>query len=178
MNYFLNDSENDKKYINIDINDFDIKKLKIDKDKSNNRYINTYSSTYSGNNFYIIPNACFNSYGLKDRNNNENNTINSNGSISEFDDLKKVSIIFDDNDADHVKYKIVIIDIYSKLKEFFKNSRVVNTVYNPINNYNAMNLEITEKTLLYKYVDNNKNIKMLSFNKFIEYRNFPFKISP
>jgi hypothetical protein len=184
MDISLNNRENNKKYVNIDITDFDIKNLKIDKDK-HNRYITTYSANYSGCNFDIIPNTCFNSYGIQI--NNENNSIYSNDNISEsseftdnnkFNNLKKVSIIFNDNDVDHIKYKVVIIDIYSKLKEFFKNSKIVDTVRNPINDYNAMNIEITDKTLLYKYTDNNKKVKMLSFKKFIEYRNFSFKISP
>lgn len=173
-------NRNNSKYININIDNLDITKLKITRDRDNNGIsLNTYSITYEGNEFYIFPNKSFDTYGIKfdNKDNLNGSSIDSNSDYTDIEsnnNFKKISIIFDDNNRYHVIYKKVIIDIYKQLSNNLKNVKI----HNPINNYNAMNLEINDKTLIYEYNRLDQKIDKLVIQDVIKYRNFPCKIAP
>lgn len=149
------DVNNKIKYI--DIENFDIKNITINEDEEN---INTYTIYYDNNFFYLTTNGTFNSNGLNIDKRNE--------------DLNKLSIIFDDKNKYNINLKLIIVDIYVKLKKNLKCK-----VYHPINEkYNSIYVETNNKSLFYKYVNEKTDPVMLSYNDFIKYINFPFTIIP
>lgn len=149
------DANNKTKYI--DIENFDIKNITINEDEEN---INTYTIYYDNNFFYLTTNGTFNSNGLNIDKRNE--------------DLNKLSIIFDDKNKYNINLKLIIVDIYVKLKKNLKCK-----VYHPINEkYNSIYVETNNKSLFYKYVNEKTDPVMLSYNDFIKYINFPFTIIP
>lgn len=165
------------KYKYININNFDITKLKIKRDKENGILCDTYSISYDGYDFYIIPSGNFNTYGIQ----YGNKEIQDDKSfVSDYTDIfydnkfKKISIIFDDNNNNHLVYKNVIKNIYKKLSDNLKNVKI----YNPINNYNAMNIEINDRSVLYELNINSKKLDKIVISDLIKYRYHPFKISP
>lgn len=147
---------NNKSYIYVNIEDFDLKNIKIEKEENKD----TYTITYNDNYFYLISDCYFNSYGISiDKNQNE---------------LKRISIILDDNNKNKSNLKLIIKEIYNKLKY-----KLNIDVYNPINiKYNTIYIEINNKSTFYKYIDNITEPKKLSYNKLLEYNNFTFKITP
>lgn len=148
------DANNKYKYINIE--DFDIKNITINEDEN----LNTYTIYYNDNFFYLTSNGTFKSYGL---NINKRN-----------DELNKLSIIFDDRNKNNINLKLIIVDIYVKLKKNLKCK-----IYNPINEkYNTIYVETNNNSLFYRYVNDTTNPVMLSYNEFVEYINFPFTIIP
>lgn len=87
---------------------------------------------------------------------------------------KKVSII-NDNNSYHKKYKEIINLIYNKVDNYCKNNNL--KLYNPISvNYNAINLEINNKSILYLY--NKQNIELTTLKNIIKFNHVPFKIAP
>jgi hypothetical protein len=96
------------KYINIE--DFDIKNITINEDEN----LNTYTIYYNDNFFYLTSNGTFRSYGLNINKRSE--------------ELNKLSIIFDDENKNNINLKLIIVDIYVKLKNNLKCK-----VYHPIN---------------------------------------------
>ena len=145
---------NKTKYI--DIENFDIKNITINEDEN----LNTYTIYYNDNFFYLTANGTFRSYGL---NINKRN-----------DELNKISIIFDDRNKNNINLKLIIVDIYVKLKKNLKCK-----IYNPINEkYNTIYVETNNNSLFYRYVNDTTNPVMLSYNEFVEYINFPFTIIP
>jgi hypothetical protein len=148
------DANSKYKYINIE--DFDIKNITINEDEN----LNTYTIYYNDNFFYLTANGTFKSYGL---NINKRN-----------DELNKLSIIFDDRNKNNINLKLIIVDIYVKLKKNLKCK-----IYNPINEkYNTIYVETNNNSLFYRYVNDTTNPVMLSYNEFVEYINFPFTIIP
>lgn len=148
------DANSKYKYINIE--DFDIKNITINEDEN----LNTYTIYYNDNFFYLTSNGTFKSYGL---NINKRN-----------DELNKLSIIFDDRNKNNINLKLIIVDIYVKLKKNLKCK-----IYNPINEkYNTIYVETNNNSLFYRYVNDTINPVMLSYNEFVEYINFPFTIIP
>lgn len=148
------DANSKYKYINIE--DFDIKNITINEDEN----LNTYTIYYNDNFFYLTSNGTFKSYGL---NINKRN-----------DELNKLSIIFDDRNKNNINLKLIIVDIYVKLKKNLKCK-----IYNPINEkYNTIYVETNNNSLFYRYVNDTTNPVMLSYNEFLEYINFPFTIIP
>lgn len=142
------------KYINIE--DFDIKNITINEDEN----LNTYTIYYNDNFFYLTSNGTFKSYGL---NINKRN-----------DELNKLSIIFDDRNKNNINLKLIIVDIYVKLKKNLKCK-----IYNPINEkYNTIYVETNNNSLFYRYVNDTTSPVMLSYNEFVKYINFPFTIIP
>lgn len=172
----------DKNGIYININNFDITKLKIKRDKKiDGTPLDTYSITYEDKIFYITPNKSFDTYGIQLG--NKDIALSSISSESDFTDIsvdnkrynfKKISIIFDDNNRYHLVYKNVINNIYKRLCDSFRDIKI----HNPINNYNAMNIEINDKTFMYEYNKFHQKLDKLVINDVIKYRNFPFKIAP
>jgi hypothetical protein len=77
--------------LDININEFDVKKISFDKKNDNN-----YSVKYEGSNFNIISEATYNTYGSK---------VNSN--------IKKIVLLFDDYE-EHEALKNVIDLIYDE----------------------------------------------------------------
>lgn len=148
------DANSKYKYINIE--DFDIKNITINEDEN----LNTYTIYYNDNFFYLTANGTFKSYGL---NINKRN-----------DEINKLSIIFDDRNKNNINLKLIIVDIYVKLKKNLKCK-----IYNPINEkYNTIYVETNNNSLFYRYVNDTTNPVMLSYNEFVEYINFPFTIIP
>lgn len=147
---------NNKSYIYVNIEEFDLKNIKIEKEKNKD----TYTITYNDNYFYLISDSYFNSYGISiDKNQNE---------------LKRISIILDDDNKNKSNLKLIIKEIYNKLK-----SKLNIDVYNPINTkYNTIYTEINNKSTFYEYIDNITEPKKISYNKLLEYNNFTFKITP
>lgn len=147
---------NNKSYIYINIEDFDLKNIKIEKESNKDTYIITYNDNY----FYLISDCYFNSYGIStDKNDSE---------------LKRISIIFDDDNKNKSNLKLIIQEIYNRLK----NKLNVN-IYNPINiKYNTIYAEINNKSTFYEYIDNVTKPIRLSYNKVWEHNNFTFKITP
>lgn len=142
------------KYINIE--DFDIKNITINEDEN----LNTYTIYYNDNFFYLTSNGTFRSYGLNINKRSE--------------ELNKLSIIFDDENKNNINLKLIIVDIYVKLKKNLKCK-----VYHPINEkYNTIYVETNNNSLFYKYVNDTTNPVMLSYNEFVKYINFPFTIIP
>ena len=148
--------DNNKDYIYVNIEEFDFKNIKIEKEKNKDTYIITYNDNY----FYLISDCYFNSYGIStDKSNNE---------------VKRISIIFDNNIKNNSDLKLIIQEIYNKIK-----SKLNVNIYNPISiKYNTIHIEINSKSTFYEYVNNTTEPKKLSYNKFLEYINFPFKITP
>lgn len=147
---------NNKSYIYVNIEEFDLKNIKIEKEENKD----TYTITYNDNYFYIISDCYFNSYGIStDKNQNE---------------LKRISIILDDDNKNKSNLKLIIKEIYNKLKY-----KLNIDVYNPINTkYNTIYTEINNKSTFYEYIDNIIEPKKISYNKLLEYNNFTFKITP
>lgn len=149
------DVNNKTKYI--DIENFDIKNITINEDEEN---INTYTIYYDNNFFYLTTDGTFNSHGLSIDKRNE--------------DLNKLSIIFDDKNKYNINLKLIIVDIYVKLKKNLKCK-----IYHPINEkYNSIYVETNNKSLFYKYINDTTDPVMLSYYDFIKYINFPFTIIP
>jgi len=147
---------NNKSYIYVNIEEFDLKNIKIEKEENKD----TYTITYNDNYFYLISDCYFNSYGISiDKNQNE---------------LKRISIILDDDNKNKSNLKLIIKEIYNKLKY-----KLNIDVYNPINTkYNTIYTEINNKSTFYEYIDNITEPKKISYNKLLEYNNFTFKITP
>ncbi len=147
---------NNKSYIYVNIEEFDLKNIKIEKEENKD----TYTITYNDNYFYLISDCYFNSYGISiDKNQNE---------------LKRISIILDDDNKNKSNLKLIIKEIYNKLK-----NKLNIDVYNPINTkYNTIYTEINNKSTFYEYIDNITEPKKISYNKLLEYNNFTFKITP
>lgn len=161
---------NNKKYINLNYNTFDINKFSIKRDKKEGKWLNTFSCEYNNCNFYIFPIKAFNSYGIQHKNNNDMNEVEYSYSIS------KVSLIFNDNYKYHVFYKVLITDIYKYIQNYVKNTKL--KVYNPINGHNTMNCEINDRTLIYEYKPKTQSIDILPYEDLLKRKYYPFIITP
>lgn len=148
--------EDNRVHINVNIEEFDFKNIKIEKEENKDTYIITYNNNY----FYLISDCYFNSYGI--------NTDKSNHEI------KRLSIILDNNIKNKSNLKLIIQEIYNKLK-----SKLDINIYNPISiKYNTIHVEFNSKSTFYEYIDNITIPKKLSYSKFLEYNNFTFKVTP
>lgn len=147
---------NNKRYEYINIEDFDFKNITINEDENNN----TYTIYYNDNFFYLTTNGVFNSHCLN--------------SDKKDEQLKKLSIIFDDKNKYNINLKVIITDIYVKLKDNLQYK-----IYNPVSErYNSIYVEINNKSLFYKYINSVTEPDLLSYNEFVEYVNFPFTLIP
>lgn len=161
-------------YVNINVNDFDINKLNLYKENLKIKDEVQYYLKYNDKYFYMETNKAFNSYGIKSKFNKK--IENEYDYETNYEDTpKKVSIIINDNNSYHKKYKEIINLIYNKVDNYCKNNNL--KLYNPISvNYNAINLEINNKSILYLY--NKQSIELTILKNIIKFNHVPFKIAP
>jgi hypothetical protein len=150
--------------LDINIKEFDIKKISFDKKNDNN-----YNVKYEGSNFNIITEATYNTYGSK---------VNSN--------VKKIILLFDDYE-EHEALKKVVDLIYNEFSNYldksnkYKNKSKLLEIINPLGTRKySLDLEIRESlqnsTNLME-VDN--NLKIISTINFESIKNSkPFTILP
>lgn len=149
---------------------FDINKIGVIKDKSDNGG-NTFLVEYDKKPFYLISDKAFETLGFKDY------------EVFGEDNITKLTIIFNDDNEFHNKFKKAICEIYDKvnmgLKNRYKNIEVVHPLGDK--KRNTIDLEIYEykyaSSSFYEYRD--VNTKYVSPNKLkTTGKNAPFIISP
>lgn len=137
--------------LDININEFDVKKISFDKKNDNN-----YSVKYEGSNFNIISEATYNTYGSK---------VNSN--------IKKIVLLFDDYE-EHEALKNVIDLIYDEFSNYLKKSNKYKNKYKPLEVVNplgnrkySLDIEVRESlqnsTNLMEVDDNFKIVSPINF---------------
>lgn len=152
-------------YVEVDIFNFDVSKITVDKDKdSNGKFNNKYIIKYNNGYLKLLPEKKFRSYGFKNVNINNVNDFN----------LFKVSIIFDNNRF-HDKYKNVIDTLYNKLYLAFKERSI--EVIHPlgIKKY-SLDLEINKESIFHEY--KNLETSNLSIKRIRDMEGVHFQIAP
>lgn len=158
------------KYINLNNNYFDIKKVKCIPDENNYKI---YRIRYNdeNTNFYIISDKAFRSYGLKDKYDHKKKIKYNNNDSDEM----QLSIILDNKNKYHNIFKDIINKIYNKLDVNFKKHSI--KVHNPISDtHNTMNIDINEDTILYKF--ENQQYSLMRLKDLVYFNYIPYKIQP
>lgn len=146
--------------LDININEFDIKKISFDKKNDNN-----YNVNYDGSKFNLITEATYNTYGVK---------VNSN--------IKKIVLLFDDYE-EHEALKNVIDLIYDEFSNYlkkynkYKNKIKSLEIINPLGNRKySLDLEIRESlqnsTNLMEVDNNFKVVSSIDFESIKNSKSF------
>jgi hypothetical protein len=166
MSNFFKDNAN---YVYI--SNFDINKIRVIKDKSDDKG-NTFLVEYNEKPFYLINNKAFETLGFKDYE-----------IFGEDNNITKLTITLDDNNEFHNKFKKTICEIYDKVNMGLRNRYKTIEVIHPLGDKkrNTIDLEIYE----YKYASSSfheyrdTNTKYISPNILKNTgKNAPFVISP
>lgn len=146
---------NSKDYIKVFINDFHEDKINMKK-LSDDKFIIQYDRKP----FYIVSEDKFNTFGIK--------SINS---------INKITLIFDNKNNYHNKYKKIINDIYKKVKKYINDNLSDIDVINPLGEKNyTLDIDVYKSkynTSTFFEVNNNN---LISIN--IHDINRSFSISP
>lgn len=146
--------------LDININEFDIKKISFDKKNDN-----SYNVKYNGSNFNIITEATYNTYGVK---------VTSN--------IKKIVLLFDDYE-EHEALKNVIDLIYDEFSNYLKKSNKYKNkfksleIVNPLGNRKySLDLEVRESlqnsTNLMEVDNNFKVVSSINFESIKNSKSF------